>query len=94
MDLSKIFTRARMGALPRVRLPEIDAETQARIDAVREEADFYVRQRRGFVLAMMHTGKPFANRAGAPRKRSKPTKNERHMARRKARVAFLKEVGA
>jgi hypothetical protein len=89
MDLSKIFTRARMGALPRVRLPQIDEEAQARIDAVRAEADFYVRQRKGFVLAMMHAGKPFAARPVPARKRSKPTKNERHMARRKARVAFL-----
>lgn len=48
MDLSKIFTRARMGALPRVAVPGLDEEAQARIDAVRAEADFWVRQRKGF----------------------------------------------
>jgi hypothetical protein len=95
MDLSKIFTRANMGApIPRVDVPGTTEEDREAGRALRAHGDYLIRQRTGFLRAMLATGKPIAARPVPARKRRTLTKNERHMARRETRVAYLKERAA
>lgn len=72
----------------RVSLPDVD---QGEIERHRAFVDWQVRQRRGFVVAMLTKGKPFARRTLPARKRKRPTKNVRHAQAVAVRAAYVKD---
>jgi hypothetical protein len=75
---------------PHVEVPDLTDEDRARIDALREEMDWYNRTKYGFLRALLLKGtKPFT---GVAKPAKKPTKHQRHMASVKARSAYLKSV--
>lgn len=77
--------------VPKVEVPGLSEDEKANIEAIREEMEWYERTRSGFLRALFINtrGRPFT---GVRKPRRKPTKHQRHMARVKARSAFLKEA--
>lgn len=85
MDVSKIFSKARAGALPRVEIPNLSDEERDRIQEVRAEADRFVGQRRGYFLAMLSSGRtPFdPSTVGSVERARRRAKGKRQRAARR-----------